>query len=195
MPDTDTDERLLERAAGGDEAAFHILYLRYRDSIFRFAYRMLGSAAAAEDVTHDCFLSLIKQPRSFDPQRASFRTYLYAAARNQSLKYFNHSGREGSMDELKDEPAAAEREQPVRKILDDELAVQVQQAVAALPPLQREALVLFEYEELSLIEVAAVVNADVGTVKGRLFRAREKLRQDLAQYFNIGREIVTVERA
>lgn len=81
------------------------------------------------------------------------------------------------------------------QILNDELSGEVQRAVASLPPLQREALILFEYEELSLIEVAAIVGADVGTVKGRLFRAREKLRQELAQYFNIGREIVTVETA
>jgi RNA polymerase sigma-70 factor (ECF subfamily) len=57
-----TDERLLEQAADGNTAAFQILYERYRDPIFRFAYRMLGSVEAAEDVAHDCFLSLIKEP-------------------------------------------------------------------------------------------------------------------------------------
>jgi len=185
---------LLERAAGGDESAFHILYLRYRDLIFRFAYRLIGSAAAAEDVTHDCFLSLLKNPANFDRERASFRTYLYAAARNQALKHFHHAGREGSMDELRVEPVSP-RQTPVHAVLDNELSAQVQQAVASLPPLQREALILFEYEELSLNEIAGIVGADVGTVKGRLFRAREKLRQELAQYFSIGREIVTVERA
>jgi RNA polymerase sigma-70 factor (ECF subfamily) len=50
-----TDERLLEQAADGNTAAFQILYERYRDPIFRFAYRMLGSVEAAEDVAHDCF--------------------------------------------------------------------------------------------------------------------------------------------
>lgn len=192
MPDRDTDERLLERAASGDEAAFQILYLRYRDLIFRFAFRLVGSAATAEDVTHDCFLSLIKQPHRFEPQRGSFRTYLYAVARNLSLKNFNNSRREAPLEDLGEEPAAAARQQPVRQMLDRELSGEVQRAVANLPPLQREALILFEYEELSLAEVAAIVDADVGTVKGRLFRARERLRQELAQYFNIGREIVTV---
>ena len=195
MPDRDTDERLLERAASGDEAAFDILYLRYRDLIFRFAYRMVGSSAAAEDVTHDCFLSFIKQPGNFDPHRGSFRTYLYAAARNLSLKYFNSTSREAALDDLGVEPAALDRHQPMHKVLDDELSSEVQRAVASLPPLQREALVLFEYEELTLAEVAAIVGADVGTVKAWLFRARERLRQELAHYFNIGREIVTVERA
>jgi RNA polymerase sigma-70 factor (ECF subfamily) len=195
LPDRDTDERLLERAASGDEAAFDILYLRYRDLLFRFAYRFVGSAAAAEDVTHDCFLSLIKQPGRFKPERGSFRTYLYAVARNLSLKYFNTSGREAAMEEIRDEPAASDRQHPMRKVLDDELSSRVQSAVINLPPLQREALILFEYEDLSLAEVAAVVGTDVGTVKARLYRARERLRQELAQYFNIGREIVTVERA
>jgi RNA polymerase sigma-70 factor (ECF subfamily) len=192
LPDRDTDERLLERAASGDEAAFQILYLRYRDLIFRFAYRLVGSSAAAEDVTHECFLTLIQQPGRFKPELASFRTYLYAVARNLSLKNFNSTGREAALEELKREPATSDRQQPVRQLLDKELSAEVQRAVSGLPPLQREALVLFEYEELSLAEVALIVGADVGTVKGRLFRARERLRQELAQYFSIGREIVTV---
>ncbi|MEO8434484.1 MAG: RNA polymerase sigma factor [Pyrinomonadaceae bacterium] len=192
MPDRDTDERLLERASSGDEAAFQVLYLRYRDLIFRFAYRLVGSAAAAEDVTHDCFLTLIKQPERFNPERASFRTYLYAIARNLSLKNFHNSRRESPLSELGEGPPVADQQQPVRQVLDRELSREVQRAVANLPPLQREALILFEYEELSLAEVAAIVDADVGTVKGRLFRARAGLRQGLAQYFNIGREIVTV---
>ncbi|MEP6707049.1 MAG: sigma-70 family RNA polymerase sigma factor, partial [Pyrinomonadaceae bacterium] len=139
MPDRDTDERLLERAASGDEAAFDILYLRYRDLIFRFAFRFVGSAAAAEDVTHDCFLSLIKQPGRFKPERGSFRTYLYAAARNLSLKYFNTSGREAAIDDIAEEPAAPDRQHPMRKVLDEELSSRVQSAVRNLPPLQREA--------------------------------------------------------
>jgi RNA polymerase sigma-70 factor (ECF subfamily) len=163
--------------------------------IFRFAYRLVGSSAAAEDVTHDCFLSLIRQPGRFNPERGSFHTYLYAAARNLSLKYFNNSGREAALDDLTVEPAASDRHHPMHKVLDDELSAEVQRAVAGLPALQREALILFEYEELSLAEIAAIVGADVGTVKARLFRARERLRQELAHYFNIGREIVTVERA
>ena len=192
MPDRDTDERLLERASSGDEAAFQVLYSRYRDLIFRFAFRQVGSAAAAEDVTHDCFLTLIREPNRFKAERASFRTYLYAVARNLSLKNFNNSRRESPLSDLGEEPPVAERQQPVRQVLDRELSAEVQRAIASLPPLQREALILFEYEELSLAEVAAIVDADVGTVKGRLFRARAGLRQELAEYFNIGREIVTV---
>jgi RNA polymerase sigma-70 factor (ECF subfamily) len=190
-----TDERLLEEAANGNTAAFQILYERYRDPIFRFAYRMLGSAEAAEDVTHDCFLGLIKEPRRFDSTRASLRTYLYAAARNQSAKRYRSFGRETALEELADEPHSADRQGPMALVLEDELIGEVERAIASLPPLQREALVLFEYADLSLAEIAAVVGADSGTVKSRIFRARERLRGRLDRYFRIGRETATVKRA
>ncbi len=186
MPDRTTDEALLARAAGGDEAAFLVLYERYRDSIYRFVYRLLGVSALAEDVTHDCFLGLLRRPDAFDPARASLRTYLYAAARNLALKHFRRPLREVTLDELPDEPRATETEQPLDQLLAAELGEAVRRAVTELPPLQREALVLFEYEELSLAEVAVVVGADVGAVKARLARARENLRHKLAPYLTGG---------
>ena len=195
MTDQVTDERLLEQAANGDTAAFQILYERYRDPIFRFAFRLLGSVEAAEDVAHDCFLSLIKEPGRFDSTRASLRTYIYAAARNQASKRYNSFGRETAIDELGHEPRIADRHGPMARVLDNELAGEVEQAIASLPLLQREALVLFEYEDLSLAEIAAIVGADSNAVKARLFRAREKLRVRLDRYFRNGRETVTVKRA
>jgi RNA polymerase sigma-70 factor (ECF subfamily) len=182
LPDRTTDEALLARAAQGEEAAFLALYERYRDAIYRFAYRLLGSAALAEDVTHDCFLGLLKRPEGFDPARASLRTYLYAAARNLAHKQFRRPRTEVTLAELAAEPAAAETQQPLRQLLAAELSEAVKRAVVSLPPLQREALVLFEYEELSLAEIADVVGADVGAVKARLARARENLRRQLAPY-------------
>ena len=189
-----TDEQLLEEAANGDTEAFQILYERYRDPIFRFAYRLLGSAEAAEDVAHDCFLSLINDPRRFDASRASLRTYVYGAARNLAAKRYNAFGRETAIEEVPDAFHSSERHSPVTRVLESELAGEVEQAIASLPPLQREALVLFEYEELSLAEVAAVVGADANTVKGRLFRAREKLRARLDRYLRIGREPMSARR-
>ena len=193
MTDRTTDERLVEKAAHGETAAFQILYERYRDPIFRFAYRLLGSIEAAEDVTHDCFLSLIKEPGRFDSSRASLRTYIYAAARNLAAKRYNSFARETGIEGLDQEPA--DGHEPIAQVLDNELAEVVERAIASLPPLQREALVLFEYEELSLAEIAAIVGADANTVKARLFRAREKLRAGLDRYFRIGRETATLRRA
>jgi RNA polymerase sigma-70 factor (ECF subfamily) len=91
--------------------------------------------------------------------------------------------------------------EPLDSMLDDELAVKVQQAVSSLPPLQKEALVLFEYEGLALNEIAAMIGTDVGAVKSRLYRARERLRSVLRPYLNndrelnSSREIVTLEQA
>jgi len=191
----ETDENLLEQAANGNPDAFQILYERYRDPIFRFAYRMIGSTEAAEDVAHDCFLSLIKEPNRFDRDKASLRTYLYAAARNQAAKRFQAFGREAAIEDLQYEPQLSDRHQPIRQVLDDELTSEVREAIADLPPLQREALILFEYEDLSLAEIGAVVGVDPNTVKARLFRARDKLRARLERYFRIGRETATVRRA
>lgn len=195
MPDRITDELLLERAGDGDQAAFLLLYERYRNPIFRFSYRMVGSVEVAEDVTHDCFLSLIRKAENFEPSRASLRTYLYAAARNLAMKYFRDIGRETVIDDLTEHPAAPRREGPLRRVLDAELIAKVREAVADLPPLQREALVLFEYEGLPMSEIASIVGADVGAVKGRLHRARERLRHTLAPYLNSSQEIVTLGKA
>jgi RNA polymerase sigma-70 factor (ECF subfamily) len=177
------------------------LYDRHRQPIFRFAYRLLGEVDIAEDVTHDCFLSLIRKPENFRPERASLRTYLFAAARNLALKHFRDSGRETGLDEMTEEPQLSPRQGPLRKLLDEELAAEVRRAVFNLPPLQREALVLFEYEGLSLNEIAEITGADVGAVKGRLYRARERLKTVLRPYvsgnreLNSGREIVTLREA
>ena len=195
MPERITDELLLERAGDGDQAAFLELYERHRQPIFHFAYRLLGSVEIAEDVTHDCFLSLIRKPENFRSERGGLRTYLFAAARNLSLKHFRNLGREAALDDVTDEPRVSERQQPLRRLLDEELALEVRQAVLGLPPLQREALVLFEYEGLALSEIADVVGADVGAVKARLFRARESLRNALGPYLNSSREIVTLKEA
>ena len=201
MPERTTDEVLLKRAGEGDQAAFLELYDRHRQPIFRFAYRLLGEVDIAEDVTHDCFLSLIRKPENFRPERASLRTYLFAAARNLALKHFRDSGRETGLDELTEEPQLSPRHGPLRKLLDEELAAEVRRAVFSLPPLQREALVLFEYEGLSLNDIAEITGADVGAVKGRLYRARERLKSVLRPYLsgnrelNSGREIVTLKEA
>ena len=198
MPERITDELLLTQAGKGDQAAFLELYERYRD---RFAYRLLGSVEIAEDVTHDCFLSLIRKPGNFRPERASLKTYLYAAARNLSLKQFRDQGRETGLDEVNEELKESSRRGPLRKVLDEELANQVREAILNLPPLQREALVLFEYEGLSLYEVADVTGTDAGAIKARLYRAREGLRRMLRPYLegnqelNSGREIVTLREA
>ena len=71
---------------------------------------------------------------------------------------------------------------PLRRLMDAEIAGEVERAVSALPPLQRETVILFEYLDMSLADVAMTVGVDVGTVKSRLHRARERLRRSLAPW-------------
>ncbi|HEX8131078.1 MAG TPA: sigma-70 family RNA polymerase sigma factor [Pyrinomonadaceae bacterium] len=191
MPDTDTDESLLARACAGDEDAFLSIYTRHRVALYRFACRLLGDAAAAEDVTHDCFLSLFKHPERFDAARgATLSTYLFATVRNLSFKHFRRAAKETLIDEAASDPRAPDDAQPLSRMLEAELSATVRAAVETLPALQREVLILFEFENLSLQEIALVVGAEVNTVKSRLARARAGVRRALAPHLERRGELV-----
>jgi len=112
--------------------------------------------------------------------RAHLGTYLCAAARNQSLKRLRRVHREVQREIDNRSPDGASG--PLGLLLADEEARLVRQAVLALAPLHREVLILVEYEGMALSEVAEVVGADVGTIKVRLHRARQKLRRALEPY-------------
>jgi RNA polymerase sigma-70 factor (ECF subfamily) len=178
----ETDAGLLARARTGDEAAFLTLYRRYRTPSFRFAYRLTASSAEAEDIVQECFLALLGRD-GFDARQGSLRTYLFGIVRHLA---WNRSRLMERETEEVDEPAAGI--DPLRNLLESERAGMVERAVAALPLLQREALILFEYEELSMEEIAAITGAEVGAVKARLFRARERLRRRLAPLLAACRE-------
>jgi RNA polymerase sigma-70 factor (ECF subfamily) len=177
----ETDGDLLGRAVGGDANAFRTLYFRHRDPVFRFSFRLLGVESQAEDVTHDCFLSLLQRGGAFDAGRASLRTYLCAAARNLAFKQLRRRGVHVDLDAAEPEALAESSNGPLETLLSRELSDRVAEAVGRLPPLQREALVLFEYEEMSLAEIAEVAACDPGTISARLHRARVRLRKLLGE--------------
>ena len=170
-----TDEALFLGLQRGSDAAFRSLYERYRLPLFRFAWRLTGSVGAAEDLVQDCFVDLFRG--GYDAARGSLRTYLYAAVRNLARKHFRRIGREDPADDF--EEAEDGSRSPLEALVSRQTSDEVNQAVEALPLLQREVLVLFEYEELPLDEIAKIVGAEVGAVKSRLHRARERLRQAL----------------
>ena len=151
------------------EAAFE----DHKDAVYRFAWRMMNSATAAEDVAQDVFLSLLRQPARFDPGRGPLRSFLLGITRNLVLKRWRDEYR---WEELNDERF------PAKSLTteSDDIAEIVGEAVRLLPPLQREVLILAEYEELALDEIARAVDSEIGTVKARLHRARENLRRMLA---------------
>jgi RNA polymerase sigma-70 factor, ECF subfamily len=150
----------------------------YHRAVYRFAYRLTASADAAEDVTQDCFLAFVRAPDRFDQARGGVKTYLFAIARNLILKRWRDNREHDAIDEAN---LAAPDPTP-----DWEISAAVASAVTALPPLQQEALVLFEYEGFTLEEIAEIAGTDLGTVKSRLHRARARLKRDLAPYRSIG---------
>jgi len=170
-----TESELIRDAQRGDEAAFLEVYERHRTLIFRFAWRLTGSQAAAEDIVQECFLALLKGT-AFRERDGALRPYLFGIARHLAIRRVQAAEREAV------EIEAADRYDPLRELLDAETGEVVGRAIAALPLPQKEALILFEYEELSLDEIAAIAGVETGAVKSRLFRAREALKRRLAPY-------------
>jgi RNA polymerase sigma-70 factor (ECF subfamily) len=167
---------LVQAARQGGEQAFLAIYHGHRTPVFQFAWRLTGSQSAAEDVTQECFLALMRGA-AFDGERGGLRTYLFGIVRNLVLRRLRISGREAE--------EAADAAAPV-DVLGDLLAAErselVAGAMAQLPLLQREAIALFTFEELPLEEIAKITGVDTGAVKSRLYRARESLRKALAPF-------------
>lgn len=155
------------------DSDFRDSFHRYKDLLYRFAYRMTGSGSAAEDTVQDCFMALWERPGGYHSDRGSMQAYLLGITRKLILKRWSRERK------YEFEPAEPPVSLPF-DVVSMERAEAIAAAVQALPPLQREALVLAEYEELSLEEIAQVTNADLAAVKSRLHRARQNLRRVLA---------------
>jgi RNA polymerase sigma-70 factor (ECF subfamily) len=168
---------LVEAARKGRESAFLELFDQHHLPLFRFAYRLTGSAADAEDIVQECFLELLRPACSYDPARTPIRTYLFGVVRNQSLKRWRKqdaADRNGS--EARHDPS------PEREILRTEMEDAVARAVMDLPDTQREVLILAHYEQMPLGEIARVMDLELAAVKSRLQRARAGLKETLAAY-------------
>lgn len=154
------------------DADFQAAYTAHKDVLFRFAWRMTGSPAAAEDLVHDSFIALLRNPAAFDRDRGTLRSFLLGITRNLALKRARH---ERTFRDLNDDAAVG----PSIDIVNRERAAIVAEAIAFLPPLQRDVLILAEYEELTLDEICRAVDAELPAVKSRLHRARENLKRML----------------
>jgi RNA polymerase sigma-70 factor (ECF subfamily) len=152
-----------------------VAFDQYSQSVYRFVYRMTRREDVAEDLTQETFLALVRTPERWDAARGSMKTFLLAIARNLVLKRFRDYRAE---EQLECEADAAGLDP--RTAL--EIAAAVAGALAELPALQQEAVILFEYEGVTLEELAQIVAVDVGTVKSRLHRARTRMRRSLAPY-------------
>jgi RNA polymerase sigma-70 factor (ECF subfamily) len=171
-----TDRNLLTQSLQGDEDAFKQLYDRYIQSIYNFAWVVTRSKDDAEDIVQECFLILIQKGCTFDPDKAQLRTWLLSITRKLCLQRLR---RRRGIETLEVEPHSHSTSAE-QFLLHDEVAGAVRRAVAALPGSQRQALFLFEFEQLSLKEVATILCIKTNAVKARLFRAREQLKTELA---------------
>ena len=165
------------------DADFRDAFHRHKDIVYRFAFRMTGSSSTAEDVVQDCFVAFWQKPQAYDPSRGALRAFLLGIARNLILKRWRSERPHDSLNEaMEDEGASLPFD-----IEGQERAEAVKRAILLLPPLQREAVILAEYEELSLQEIAQATAAELAAVKSRLHRARQNLRRMLEPLFAIER--------
>jgi RNA polymerase sigma-70 factor (ECF subfamily) len=174
------DDQLVQDIAAGRSEALVTLFRRRRVEIYRFATHMTGSAAAAEDITQDVFLVVMREASAYDPARASVMAWLYGIARNLARRKV---GRErllqplGSDDEEARPPAV--RDDPGEALDRAGRIATLRRAVMALPVRYREVVLLCDLEELSYAEAASALGCAVGTVRSRLHRGRALLAEKL----------------
>jgi RNA polymerase sigma-70 factor, ECF subfamily len=164
-----SDEHLMLAFSQGSPEAFAELFRRYQQPIYGFFRRRVADASHGEELTQETFLALVRSSIRYEP-RALFRTYLYAIA----LKILRSHRRKAAfratfLGQSKAAPDPARHDAT-------ESALWVRRAVAKLDPLDREILMLREFEQLSYAEVADLLRLPVNTVRSRLFRARMALR-------------------
>ena len=182
---TETDDELLSRLRRGDEAAFVTLYRRRQGAIYRFAMHMSGSATAAEDITQEVFLALLRRECGFDPERGTLSGYLFGIARKLVLRNLERGRADVALETEADDAALPELaviDDPLIDLTRREGIEALRRAVMALPRRYREVVLLCDLEELDYADAAVVLRCPIGTVRSRMHRARalllEKLKQD-----------------
>lgn len=178
------DEELLRVMQDGDEEAFVTLYRRWQAPIFRFALQMSGSRAAAEDVTQEVFLALIRDSRGYCAARGSFGAWLYGIARHVTLRAIHREKTlVASLDETEGEAQVEKRRasggDPHDEAVRRQRTERLWSAVLTLPIHYREVLVLCELHEMNYTDAAASLGCSIGTVRSRLHRARSMLAERL----------------
>jgi RNA polymerase sigma-70 factor (ECF subfamily) len=170
-----SDDDLLRDMAAGDEAAFVALYRRYQGSIYRFTLHMTGDPAAAEEITQEVFMFLIRRTRQYDAARGSLAGFLIGIARNHVLRRLE---RERMYASAPDDSHVSEHD-VLGDILRSRRIDAMRKALLALPEHYREVLILCDLEEMDYAQVAELLSCPVGTVRSRLNRARAMLTSKL----------------
>lgn len=176
-----SDEQLLRMTLGGDAGAFEALYDRLQGGIYRYALRMTGLPATAEDVTQEVFLSLIRDRCDYEPGRGKVKSYLYGMARHRLMRRLERERNFVSIDIAASEGGGAiaydrlAANDPFLDLARDEVVEQVRQAVLSLPSHFREVIVLCYLQEMSYADAGEIIDCPIGTVRSRLARARSLL--------------------
>jgi RNA polymerase sigma-70 factor (ECF subfamily) len=173
---------LISQTLAGQKDAFLLLILRHQRSVFRFLGGLGFSGQTAEDLAQEAFLRAFRHLADFDPSRAKFSTWLFTMVRNLAANEAARAHRRHEERELESGPGLADAApDPMQQAVASERQQRLRQALGRLPEILRTALLLTRVEGLSLEEVAAIEDCAVGTVKSRVFRARELLRAALAK--------------
>ena len=187
MGDREVDQQLVERAQRGDKRAFELLVMKYQRKLGRLLSRMVRDPGEVEDVTQEAFIKAYRALPNFRGESA-FYTWLYRIAINTAKNYLVSMGRRAptttefdheEAESFDDAEALRDTATPENELLGREIADTVNRAVEALPEDLRTAITLREIEGLSYEEIAGVMNCPIGTVRSRIFRAREAIAAEL----------------
>ncbi len=176
-----SDEALMLRVKDGDHDAFGELLRRYERQLTVFFIRFLGDEDVARDLVMDTFLRIYKAAYRYEP-RAKFSTYIYQVARNLIIneskkREFRKTDSLDQMNEDSNVQLAVDDPDPEQALARKEQQQLVQRALEDLPEDQRTILILVEYQELSYERVSQIMGCSMGTVKSRMHRARQKIRE------------------
>ncbi len=189
-----SDLSLVQRVQRGDKSAFDVLVLKYQHKVVKLVMRYMRDPADAEDVAQEAFIKAYRALPNFRGDSA-FYTWLYRIAINTAKNAIVSRDRNpvGFDLDLQDAESSydmqarlADTETPEALVLTEEIRTIVNRSIDALPEDLRTAIVLRELEGLSYEEIAATMDCPVGTVRSRIFRAREAIDRKLAEVFEGG---------
>ena len=192
MTAPDTDQQLVQRAQRGDLRAFDLLVLKYQGRIAALVSRYVSDAGEVEDVTQEAFIKAYRALGKFRGDSA-FYTWLYRIAANASKNHLVAKGRRPGADATIEDAEGfdeggllSESASPEALAMGGELAEVVESALNALPDELKAALMLREFDGLSYDDIADVLGCPVGTVRSRIFRAREAIDQRVKEQISGG---------
>ena len=187
LASTATLDELIDRCLGGDQAAWaEVVRLHWR-KVFNLAYKFVGRHDEAEDLTQDIFLKVFRALHTFD-RRANFQTWLISISRNLLIDHYRSLRKEREtvardIDASTLSPVSRGRS-PYSEAEHGDLRRLIRAALAELPPMLREAVVLRDLQEFSYQEIAAQLHLPEGTVKSRINRGRLELARQLRRLQN-----------